>query len=128
MDKNKSDLSSSKGAEIRARLLGPEFVDSKKTDLMNSYTDLAVEHLWGGFWARPGLELKTRSIAAIATMACLQQPDLLALHIKGALRNKLLTENEISEIIFQTIPYIGFPAGRIAVDAAGAIFQSQDRT
>ncbi len=64
---------------------------------------------WGGVWARPGLERKTRSMLVLAMTATLNWPHELELHLRGALRNGV-TADEIKEVMLQVAVYAGAPA------------------
>ena len=69
--------------------------------------------MWSKVWARPGLDVKQRSVANLAMLTALNRPHELKLHVKGALNNGL-TREEIMEVLLQTGMYCGLPA---AVDA-----------
>ena len=55
-----------------------------------------------------GLELKTRSIVAIAALASLGHTDQLRLHVAAAIEHGV-TRPEIVEILMQSAIYGGFP-------------------
>lgn len=68
-----------------------------------------VEFAFGDIYSREGLNLRDRELATVAALTALggREPQL-KVHI-GAAQNVGLTEEEIEEIILQTVPYAGFP-------------------
>ena len=70
---------------------------------------LVSEYCWGAVWGREELPKKTRSMLNIAMLAILNRPNEFKLHIRGALRNGVSTE-EIREILLQVAIYGGVPA------------------
>ena len=68
-----------------------------------------VEFLAGEIWSRPHLDLQTRSLVTIATLAGLGRPLALELNIRMAIRNGA-TRQDITETLLQIAPYAGFPA------------------
>ena len=85
----------------------------KGVDITDSLGDLGkyiVEFAFGDIYDRKGLSFREREIATIAMLACLggREPQL-DVHIHAGL-NVGLTEQEIEEVIIQTVPYAGFPS------------------
>jgi 4-carboxymuconolactone decarboxylase len=79
------------------------------SDLSRPIQELVTEYAWGEIWGRPGLDLKTRSMLNLAMLAALNRSHELAGHLRGALNNGV-TEQEIQEILLQTMIYCGAPA------------------
>jgi alkylhydroperoxidase/carboxymuconolactone decarboxylase family protein YurZ len=108
------------GADIRRAIMGAQWVDAAEAgngDALDHFSKISIEHVWRNVWPRPGLELSYRSAVTIAALASLEAHGELIAHIKGALRNELLTPVQIREIVLHLIPYIGFPRARHAVEA-----------
>lgn len=88
-------------------------VDGKAgIDIVENLGDLGkyiVEFAFGDIYSREDLSLREREIATIAMLTCMggREPQL-EVHIHGGL-NVGLTEQEIEEIIIQSVPYAGFP-------------------
>ena len=103
-----------RGRAIRLRVLGDRHVSASHAvdELSQPKTQLS-EYVWSKVWARPGLDVKQRSVANLAMLTALNRPHELKLHVKGALNNGL-TREEIMEVLLQTGMYCGLPA---AVDA-----------
>jgi 4-carboxymuconolactone decarboxylase len=68
-----------------------------------------VSVVGGRIWTRPGLDLKTRSLCSICTLAALGRVNALRLNFQMAINNGA-TPEEIFEALFQVAVYAGFPA------------------
>ncbi|MCM3794324.1 carboxymuconolactone decarboxylase family protein [Priestia megaterium] len=69
---------------------------------------LAVEFNYGQIFSRPGLDLKSRLLAAVAGLTALGNTEQLKFYINGAL-NVGWTQEEILEVMLQMVIYAGFP-------------------
>ena len=109
-----TDEELARGRAIRLQVLGDRHVSASHAvdELSQPKTQLS-EYVWSKVWARPGLDVKQRSVANLAMLTALNRPHELKLHVKGALNNGL-TREEIMEVLLQTGMYCGLPA---AVDA-----------
>ncbi|XXY54650.1 carboxymuconolactone decarboxylase family protein [Sorangium sp. So ce269] len=84
--------------------------------VMDGYAGLApdfgryvIEYPFGDIYARPGLDLRTRLLTAVAALAAVGDSEVpLGNHIRYAL-NVGCTRDEIVETIMQTSVYAGFP-------------------
>jgi 4-carboxymuconolactone decarboxylase len=97
-----------KGEAMPARELAPEFFE------------LASTFCFGGFWARPGLDLRSRSLCTVAQLAALGRSDELKIHLQGAL-NLGVSREELLEVLMQTSQYTGIPAAVAALNAAAEV-------
>jgi 4-carboxymuconolactone decarboxylase len=85
-----------------------------------------MEFVFGEISSRPGLEMKSREITAMAALAALgTAPNQLKIHIKGAL-NCGCTREEIVEVLIQVLVYAGFPAALNGLRLAKEVFQEID--
>jgi 4-carboxymuconolactone decarboxylase len=110
--------------EIRRRVLGDEHVDRATdavTDLDEDFQRWITEAAWGGVWARPGLDLKTRSLLTIAILGALNHEEL-ELHLRAA-RNTGVTPGEVSEALLHVAVYAGVPAANRAFKVAKAVYE-----
>lgn len=96
------------GTEIPARELAPEFFE------------LAMAHCFGGFWSRPQLDLRSRSLCTVAQLAALGKTNELKIHLQGAM-NLGVTRDELLEVLMQTSQYAGIPAAVEALNAAAEV-------
>lgn len=99
---------------------GEAIIDSLK-DICPDFATITIEWAFGSIFNRPGLDIKTRELAIIASCVTLgtATPQLLA-HIEAAL-NVGATRQEIIEVILQTGLYAGFPAVTNALLSAKSI-------
>ena len=108
------------GMEIRRAVLGDEYVDAalaRRTDFTTPFQDFITRSAWGDVWSRPGLDRRTRSCLTVALLAALGHRDELAVHIRGALRNGV-TSDELREVLIHTAVYAGVPAANSAFAVA----------
>jgi 4-carboxymuconolactone decarboxylase len=115
------------GMEIRRRVLGDEYVDratAAATDFDEDFQRWITETAWGGVWARPGLDLKTRSLLTIAILGALNHEEL-ELHLRAA-RNTGATPAEVSEALLHVAVYAGVPAANRAFKVAKAVYEGDE--
>ena len=97
-----------RGEAMPARELAPEFFE------------LASTFCFGGFWARPQLDLRSRSLCTVAQLAALGKTSELKIHLQGA-RNLGVSREELLEVLMQTSQYAGIPAAVQALNAAAEV-------
>lgn len=85
-----------------------------------------LEFIFGDLYGRDGLDMKTKQIITITSLAVLgfAKPQL-AYHIKGAL-NLGLTRKEVMDVFIHVAGYAGFPAALTAVNTAKEVFAELD--
>jgi 4-carboxymuconolactone decarboxylase len=104
---------------------GERVMESLK-DIAPDLARYVIEFPFGDVYSRPGLDLKSREIAAVAALATLgNATPQLKVHIHGAL-NVGLSRQEVVEIIIQMAVYAGFPAAINGMFAAKEVFQERD--
>lgn len=126
----KNEETFKRGAAIRRQIVGGGYADEvvlKGGDLRNTFADMATKHLWGAYWVRPGLDMRSRSICTISLLITRGHgcEEALALHLRGALKNKFLTMEEIGELILHTSIYVGYPRAMAAMKLAEDIFSEE---
>ena len=77
-------------------------------DISDIHTQTIFEWCFGMVWAQPELDLKTKEIVVLTTMAAQDQPAEFEWHVRSAL-NLGIAREEIIAIIVQCTPYIGLP-------------------
>jgi 4-carboxymuconolactone decarboxylase len=115
------------GMEIRRRVLGDEHVDratAAATDLDRDFQRWITETAWGGVWARPGLDLKTRSLLTIAILGALNHEEL-ELHLRAA-RNTGVTPAQVGEVLLHVAVYAGVPAANRAFKMAKTVYEEDE--
>src|SRR5512140_1837215 len=85
------------GQELPAQKLAPDFFL------------LVTQFVFGMFWSRPNLDLRSRSLCTVAQLAALGRVDELKGHLAGALQLGIKRE-ELIEVLMQTACYAGVPA------------------
>jgi 4-carboxymuconolactone decarboxylase len=91
-------------------------------DIAPDFARYVFEFPFGDIYSRPGLDLRSREIAAIAALAALGHAvPQLKVHIRAGL-NVGLTQAEIVEILMQMAVYAGFPAALNGLFAAREVF------
>jgi len=95
--------------------------------LVPGLSRMVVEVPYGTFYARDGVDEKTRLLATIAALTALggQTRPQLKVNIASA-RAVGATREEVCEIIYQMTLYGGFPAMINAMNAAIEVFEAED--
>ena len=96
------------GGGMPAQKLAPDFFK------------MVTEFCFGGFWSRPGLDLRSRSLCTVAQLAALGKTNELKGHLMGAL-NLGIKREELIEVLMQTSQYAGIPAAVQALSAAAEV-------
>jgi 4-carboxymuconolactone decarboxylase len=100
---------------------GQRVLDSLK-DIAPDFARYLIEFPFGDIYSRPGLDLKSREIAVVATLTALgNAAPQLKVHVHGAL-NVGCTKEEIVEVMMQTAVYAGFPAALNGLFVAKEVF------
>jgi 4-carboxymuconolactone decarboxylase len=102
-----------RGIEIAEQLAADkldEFLTSRVAELAPDFARMAIEFPLGDIYARDGLDLRSRELVAISSLATLGDTGPhLRMHIRAAL-GLGVTKAETIEILMQTAIYAGFPA------------------
>ena len=94
---------------------------------MGAFQHCVTSWCWGYTWARPGLDLKTRSMLNLAMLTALNRSNELKLHTRGALANGV-TVDEIREILLHATSYCGIPAGLDAFKSVHSVLEAEGLT
>ena len=116
-----------RGMRVRREVLGDDHVDAavaRTTDFTADFQDYITRNVWGGIWARPGLDRRMRSAITLTALTASGREGELAMHLRAALRNGLTAE-EIKEILLQTGAYCGVPAANGAFAIAQAVLAEE---
>jgi len=122
----KNKLNAANGADIRARLIGSSTEFPQDAYGVSQLLDAEAEHVWAPYWTRDGLDLRGRMIGVLGALICLGIESELREHIRGALKNGLLTKREIRELILQCAGYVGYPTTLAARKVAAEVFEGKD--
>ena len=114
-----------RGREVTATLWG-DLMKSAPTlpahALAPDFFSLVTQFVFGMFWSRPNLDLRSRSLCTVAQLAALGKTDELKGHLVGAL-NLGITREELIEVLMQPACYAGVPAAVSALNAAAEIIK-----
>jgi 4-carboxymuconolactone decarboxylase len=88
-------------------------------DLDEDLWSLTTDFVFGEVWSRPGLTLREREIAVLSALIALGTEGM-DLHLRYA--HKLgISNDEIRELIFQVMYYVGQPRGLFAMKRLKAV-------
>ena len=115
-----------KGEAIRRKLRGDaDFARNKAQydadPVMKKFIDVATETVFGALWARPGLDLKTRTLICVVSDAATGRHPELDIHLRFALKEGW-TEDELVEVLLHLTGYVGVPIIREAMLVASKVF------
>ena len=89
----------------------------------------SADFAFGTIWTRGGLERKCRSLVVLGILIAQRQTVELKYHVKVAIANGL-TVKELEEVLYQALPYAGFPAVNSAksamIEALAALEQGKE--
>ena len=112
-----------KGLVMRKQVMGEDFVTrafGNATPFTQPMQEYITRNAWGDVWQRPGLDLKTRSLIAVAMLTALGKQHELKGHVRGALNNGA-TEAEIQEVLLHASIYCGVPTAVEAFRSAAEV-------
>jgi 3-oxoadipate enol-lactonase / 4-carboxymuconolactone decarboxylase len=99
------------GLAVRRAMLGDAHVDraiSSTTDFNRDFQELITRYAWGTVWTRPGLDLRTRRLLALAIVASLGRWEEFAMHTRAGLAHEL-EPCDLKELLLQAAIYAGVP-------------------
>jgi 3-oxoadipate enol-lactonase/4-carboxymuconolactone decarboxylase len=108
------------GLRVRTEVLGAAHVaraTAAVTDLDRDFQAYITRAAWGGVWARPHFDRRTRSIITVGVLAALGREHELALHLR-AMKNTGASAADISELMLHVAVYAGVPAANAALRVA----------
>jgi 4-carboxymuconolactone decarboxylase len=115
-----------KGRAVMAKLWGERAARGgggpPGAQIAPEFFDRVTQFCFGGFWSRPGLDTRSRSLVTVAQLAALGRTDELKAHLFGAL-NQGVRREELIEVLMQTSQYAGIPAAVSALNAAAEILK-----
>lgn len=115
-----------KGLAVRKQLRGEAGFEANTKEyaadpMTQEFIDVVTKTVFGALWARPGLDIKTRTlICVVSDIATGRYPEL-DIHLRFALRQGW-TEKELQEVMLHLSGYIGVPPVREAVLVAKETF------
>ncbi|MGZ0171620.1 MAG: carboxymuconolactone decarboxylase family protein [Planctomycetales bacterium] len=116
-----------KGRKQFSEMVGEDAIDDLLAKFGKVYPDFETEVVsvvGGRVWTRGGIDLKTRSLCSICTLAALGRTNALRLNFRMALKNGASIE-EICESLFQVAAYAGYPAMWDALEILGGVLDCE---
>lgn len=83
--------------------------------------DATQGYALGDVWSRPGLDSRTRQLAAVAAFAAIGEPVFMKVHAGYAL-NIGVSEDELKEIVYMVTVPAGFPKAIRAAQVLSELF------
>lgn len=117
-----------KGRKILKKIHGMKAIHAidGMADIAPDMARFVYEFPFGDIYSRPGLDIKSRQLVTVSSLATLANADQqLKAHINGSL-NVGLTRQEMVEALMQIAVYAGFPAALNALKIAREVFKEQD--
>lgn len=118
----------SEGFENRKTVLGADHVEKSwlaADEFNRPMQRLVTEYCWGEVWGDDTLSFKVRSMVNLAMLTAMSQHHELAVHVRGALRNGVTTE-EIRAVLTQAAVYCGAPLGLAAFRVASEAIRAYE--
>jgi len=112
--------STSRGSEVRRRVLGDAHVDKSiaaATDFTRDFQDLITRYAWGEIWSRPLLDDRTRRLIVLALMAAMGRWEEFRMHLAAGLNHELEV-CDLKEALLLVALYAGLPAANTAFQHA----------
>lgn len=115
-----------KGMTVRRAVLSDAHVDRSlrnRTAFTEEFQDLITRYAWGEIWTRAGLDHRTRRCMTLSMMLALRHWDEFKMHVRAAVQQGGLGEDEIKEVILQSAIYCGVPVANHGFKLAEEVLQ-----
>ena len=119
----KTDSPFGKDLGTRKQMMGEDFVANalgNATGFTLPMQHYITRNAWGAVRQRPGLDLKTRSLIAVAMLTALGKQHEIRGQVRGALSNGA-TAQEIPEVLLRARIYCGIPSAAEAFRSAAEV-------
>jgi len=105
-----SDDRSTRGRELQERMRPgmSEHLSSRYCGATDDFGRYTTEILFGEFWQRDGLDLRSRELVTLGVLLGAGQLNDFRVHV-GIAINLGLTRAEIVEVVYHCAPYVGWP-------------------
>lgn len=118
-----------KGVAVRKRLRGEAGFAANEAAygedwMTKEFIDHATDAVFGALWARPGLDIKTRTLICVVSDAATGRYPELDIHLRFALKEGW-TEKELFETLLHLSGYVGLPLIREALYVAKEVFEDE---
>lgn len=117
------------GSTTRRRILGDAYVErslANMTDFNADFVAMAIRSNWGDVWSRPGLDQRVRRLIVLTITATRGCWDEFRLHVRLGLEQRILTTDELKELLLQISVYAGIPIANKGFAEAAMIIAELD--
>jgi alkylhydroperoxidase/carboxymuconolactone decarboxylase family protein YurZ len=108
------------GFALRRATLANDYVDrtvAATHDFNREFQDPITRYAWGTIWTRPQLDVRTRPLLVLTTMAALGRWEEFAMHVRAGLQHEL-EPCDLKGLLLQTAIYPGVPAANTSFKIA----------
>jgi 3-oxoadipate enol-lactonase/4-carboxymuconolactone decarboxylase len=108
------------GFTARRATLGDDHVDraiAATNDFNREFQALITRYAWGTIWTRPELDVRTRRLLVLTTLAALGRWEEFAMHLRSGLQHEL-EPCDLKELLLQAAIYAGVPAANTGFQIA----------
>jgi 4-carboxymuconolactone decarboxylase len=108
-------------------LYGPKYAEEvmdRLTSIDPAFGQLARDVAYEVFWARPGLDIKTKSLVTTVALLALGKEEQSKIHITGFL-NAGGTEGELRAAILHLAVYCGFPTAMTGLSILNSVLKPE---
>jgi len=116
---------SERGLEV-AHELGVLNSTAGDDPIINAFRDLAQVTVLGAVWARPGLDLRTRTLVTVVSDIATGRFAELPIHIRMAL-GQGWSRDELVEVALHLMSYVGAPLVREALMTISETFAADEQ-
>jgi len=116
------------GFAMRRAVLGDDHVDraiAATDDFNREFQDLITRYAWGTIWTRPELDVRTRRLLVLTTMAALGRWEEFAMHLRSGLQRDLEL-CDLKELLLQTAIYAGVPVANTGFQIAQKVLEGAE--
>lgn len=100
------------GPALRRKLQGEDHYEARSEDLaawVRTFEQAEIDHVWSPYWTRPALDARSRSICVLSILIALGFLDDFEQMLRGVLAQRVLSKEEVRELILQCPGYVGYP-------------------
>ncbi|MGC5255733.1 carboxymuconolactone decarboxylase family protein [Gordonia sp. DT218] len=116
-----------RGLDVMRRSLPGTFpdgdIDLRDGGIADDLYEIGLTSVWGALWGREGLSPRERSLVTLGILIARSAETEMKAHFAIG-RTNGLTDDEISELIYHSAGYAGFPAATAARKAARDALES----
>jgi 4-carboxymuconolactone decarboxylase len=117
------------GRKLLREVIGDEYFENRERNTNDFNRPLRIyseENCFGDLWTRPTFDRKMRSLLLIGMLTAANRTAEVKLHVRGVI-NSGGTVEEIQEVLYQCISYLGLPAAVESFRAAEEVLKEMGK-